>query len=123
MSRLQRTSGIGGLVYSTEAGRMCPACRQAVTDCICSRSAAPAPAGDGVARVACDTQGRRGKAVTVVRGVALAEDALTQLARELKAACGVGGTLKGGVIELQGEHVERVLVELGARGLRAKRGK
>lgn len=121
MSRLQRTSGLGGLVYSTEAGRMCPACRQAVADCICNRSAAPA--GDGVARVACDTQGRRGKAVTVVRGVALAEGALTQLARELKAACGVGGTLKGGVIELQGEHVERVLAELGARGLRVRRGK
>ena len=121
MSRLQRTSGSGGLVYSTDAGRMCPNCRQPVVDCVCSKSVAPA--GDGVARVACDTQGRRGKAVTVVRGLPLAEDAQAQLARELKAACGVGGTLKAGIIELQGEHVERVLAELAARGLRAKRGK
>lgn len=121
MSRLQRTTGSGGLVYSTEAGRMCPNCRKPVDDCVCSKSVAPA--GDGIVRVACDTKGRRGKAVTVVRGVPLPEDALAQLARELKTACGVGGTLKAGVIELQGDHVERVLAELGARGLRAKRGK
>ena len=121
MSRLQRAAGSGGLVYSTDAGRMCPKCRQPVADCVCARTAAPV--GDGVARVACDTQGRRGKAVTVVRGLHLADDALAQLARELKAACGVGGTLKDGVIELQGDHVERVLAELGARGLRGKRGK
>ncbi|MBU6465212.1 MAG: translation initiation factor Sui1 [Burkholderiales bacterium] len=120
MSRLQRTAGLGGLVYSTEQGRMCPTCRQPVADCLCARSAAPV--GDGVARVARDTQGRRGKAVTVVRSVPLAADALAQLARELKAACGVGGTLKAGVIELQGDYVERVLAELSARGLRAKRG-
>ncbi|MGP1629991.1 MAG: translation initiation factor Sui1 [Giesbergeria sp.] len=121
MSRLQRTAGSGGLVYSTEAGRMCPGCRKPVTDCVCTKSVAPA--GDGVARVACDTQGRRGKAVTVVRGLPLAQDALAQMARELKAACGVGGTLKAGVIELQGDHVDRVLAELTTRGLRAKRGK
>ena len=121
MSRLQRTAGSGGLVYSTETGRMCPKCRQPVADCACTR--AVAPAGDGVARVAHDTQGRRGKAVTVVRGLGLADDAMATLARELKAACGVGGTLKAGAIELQGEHVERVLAELAARGVRAKRGK
>ena len=80
-----------------------------------------APAGDGTARVSCDTKGRRGKAVTVVRGLALEQAEMADLARALKTACGVGGTLKDGVIELQGEHVERVLAELAARGLRAKR--
>jgi translation initiation factor 1 len=120
MSRLSRTAGSGGLVYSTEQGRMCPECRQPIGQCRCARPTQPA--GDGVARVACDSKGRRGKAVTTVRGLALAEDALAQLARELKAACGVGGTLKAGVIELQGDHVERVLAELAARGLRARRG-
>lgn len=121
MSRLQRTAGAGGLVYSTEQGRMCPSCRRPVADCVCAK--AGKPAGDGVARVACETNGRRGKAVTLVRGLILEGDALDRLARELKAACGVGGTLKEGVIELQGDHVERVLTELGARGLRARRGK
>ena len=121
MSRLQRTAGSGGLVYCTEKGCMCPSCRQAVADCVCARAAAPL--GDGVARVSHDTKGRRGKAVTVVRGLTLADSALAQLARELKAACGVGGTLKDGTIELQGDHVERVLAELGTRGLRAKRAK
>jgi len=120
MSRLSRTAGSGGLVYSTERGRMCPECRQPIAQCRCKQR--PRPAGDGVARVACDSKGRRGKAVTTVRGVALEDEALAQLARELKAACGVGGTLKDGVIELQGDHVERALAELAARGLRARRG-
>ncbi|MCO5105235.1 stress response translation initiation inhibitor YciH [Simplicispira suum] len=99
---------------------MCPACRQAVSDCVCAQ-ARPVPAGDGTARVCCETKGRRGKAVTVVRGLALEQGAMADLARALKTACGVGGTLKDGVIELQGEHMERVLAELAARGLRTKR--
>jgi len=120
MSRKSSLSDLGGLVYSTDSGRMCPACRQAIADCVCAQARA-APAGDGTARVSCDTKGRRGKAVTVVRGLALEQAEMADLARALKTACGVGGTLKDGVIELQGEHVERVLAELAARSLRAKR--
>ena len=120
MSRKSSLSDLGGLVYSTDSGRMCPACRQAIAACVCAQTRV-APAGDGTARVSCDTKGRRGKAVTVVRGLALEQAEMADLARALKTACGVGGTLKDGVIELQGEHVERVLAELAARGLRAKR--
>ena len=58
----------GGLVYSTEGGRMCPGCRRPVAQCSC-RSAAPAAPGDGIVRVLRETKGRGGKAVTVVRGV------------------------------------------------------
>ena len=112
---------MGGLVYSTEQGRMCPTCRQSVTSCACHLQKV-APAGDGIARVRLETQGRKGKAVTVIRGATLESDALTALAKELKATCGVGGTCKDGVIELQGDHVARVLAALQTRGVRSKRG-
>lgn len=113
--------GNGGLVYSTEQGRMCPNCRQSVSACTCHLNST-VPTGDGIARVKLETAGRKGKAVTVVRGVPMAADALVVLAKELKARCGVGGTAKDGVIELQGDHVEKVLAALQERGLRAKRG-
>ena len=60
----------GGLVYSTEHGSMCPACRQAITACICKK--AQAPVGDGIVRVSRETKGRKGKGVTLIKGVPLA---------------------------------------------------
>lgn len=110
----------GGLVYSTESGRMCPACRQAVAQCACQAKKA-APAGDGVVRVARETKGRGGKAVTLVRGLALDPAALSSLGKQLRTACGCGGTVKDGVIEVQGDHCERVLELLKAQGFGAKR--
>ncbi len=122
MSRMGRSaSGSGGLVYSTEQGSMCPVCRKSVALCTCAKTQAP-PAGDGTARVRMESQGRKGKSVTVVRGLAISTQELSILSRELKALCGVGGTAKDGAMELQGDHVERVLAALQARGLRAKRG-
>jgi translation initiation factor 1 len=110
------------LVYSTEAGRMCPACRQPVVACVCKANARlAAPVGDGVVRVSRDTKGRGGKAVTLVKGVSLPEAGLIALGKSLKAACGSGGTVKEGVIEIQGDHVERVMAALLAQGHRVKR--
>ena len=79
------------------------------------------PAGDGVVRVSRETRGRNGKGVTVVSGLALDEAALQQLGKQLKAACGCGGTVKNGVVEVQGEHRDRVVDELEKRGWRVKR--
>jgi translation initiation factor 1 len=110
-----------GLVYSTDAGRMCPDCRQPVTACQCRQAAAARPLGDGRVRVSRETKGRGGKAVTLVKGLALDEAALVLLGKQLKAACGSGGTVKDGVIEIQGDHVERVLAALNAQGHTAKR--
>ena len=56
-----RKSGTGGLVYSTDGGRMCPACRQPLAACTCSAAARAVPQGDGVARVTREKQGRGGK--------------------------------------------------------------
>ena len=111
------------LVYSTEAGRMCPACRQPTTGCICKAQAAAAALAksDGVARVSREKQGRGGKTVTVVRGLALGPEALATLGKQLRAACGTGGTAKDGVLELQGDHAERVVESLLKQGLKAKR--
>lgn len=114
-------SDLGGLVYSTDGGgRMCPACRQPVAQCIC-RTSRPVPAGDGIVRVSRETKGRGGKAVTLVKGVLADEAALAQLGRQLKAACGTGGTVKDGVIEVQGDHVERVMAALQGLGHKVRR--
>lgn len=116
-----RKPGPGGLVYSTETGRMCPSCRQPLRACSCAQCSPAAPAGDGVARVTREKQGRGGKTVTVVRGLLLEAEALAALGKRLRTACGAGGTAKDGVLEVQGDHAERVLALLLAEGHRAKR--
>ncbi|MFK7090251.1 translation initiation factor Sui1 [Chromobacterium violaceum] len=109
----------GGLVYSTEHGRMCPACRLPEAQCQCKAQAAPA--GDGVVRVSRETKGRGGKAVTVVKGLPLAADELAKVGKLLRARCGSGGTVKDWTLEIQGDHVETVVAELARLGFKAKR--
>jgi translation initiation factor 1 len=109
----------GGLVYSTDGGRMCPACRRPVAQCACA--AAPSPRGDGIVRVSREKQGRGGKTVTVVRGLDLGTDDLAAYGRKLRSACGSGGTAKDGVVEVQGDHVERVMALIQADGRTVKR--
>jgi len=109
----------GGLVYSTESGQMCPACRRPVGACACA--AAAVPVGDGNVRVSRDSKGRGGKVVTVVRGLPLDAAALGLLGKELRSACGSGGTVKDGVVEVQGDHVQRLVELLAAKGWKAKK--
>jgi translation initiation factor 1 len=120
---MKRVNPDSGLVYSTESGRMCPVCRMPVAQCRCRQAAdaAAAAAGDGIVRVFFETKGRGGKGVTVIRGLGLDDTALAALGRKLKAACGVGGTAKEGVIELQGDHRERAMTLLKAQGRVVKR--
>ena len=113
---VMRKPGTGGLVYSTQGGRMCPTCRQPVDACRCKAKAGNVGEGDGLVRVSRETKGRGGKAVTVVRGVPLDTAGLADLGKRLRAACGSGGTLKDGVLEVQGDHVERVMQMLGESG-------
>lgn len=120
---MKSRSPSGGLVYSTDGGRMCPTCRRPLADCACRRApSAVKPAADGVVRVGRETQGRRGgSGVTVVTGLALDGDALADLARRLKAACGAGGTAKDGRIEVQGDHRDAVVAFLQKQGWTVKR--
>ncbi len=108
------------LVYSTDSGRICPGCRQPVLACQCS-AAQPRPATDGIVRVSRETKGRAGKGVTLVKGLNLDDAGLQTLGKQLKTACGSGGTVKDGVIEVQGDHCARVIDLLKAQGLTAKR--
>jgi translation initiation factor 1 len=115
-----KPAGPGGLVYSTEQGRMCPQCRRPVADCACQKSR-PAPKSDGIVRVRLETKGRKGKGVTVISGAADDPAELEAIAKQLKQRCGSGGTVKAGVIEIQGDHVAAVLEEFKKRGRTAKR--
>ena len=108
----------GGLVYSTDAGRMCPNCRQPVSICTCKKSAVPQ--GDGVVRVSRETKGRGGKSVTLVKGLALDALSLEAIGKQLRAACGSGGTVKDGVVEIQGDHCALVMEVLKKQGHNVK---
>lgn len=109
------------LVYSTETGRMCPGCRKPLSDCVCKSSARAKPAGDGNVKVSRESKGRGGKTVTLVRGLALDAIALALLGKQLRSAVGSGGTVKDGVIEIQGDHCDRVMEELKQQGHNPKR--
>lgn len=112
------------LVFSTGAGRLCPECTRPLADCRCRRSkpAQPAvPTGDGIVRVGRETKGRKGKGVTVVKGVPLAHDDLEALATKLKKRCGCGGTVDAGVIEIQGDHRDLLVQELAGLGYTVRR--
>jgi translation initiation factor 1 len=117
---MKSRSTSGGLVYSTDSGRMCPVCRQPTASCIC-HAVKPKPSSDGVVRISRETKGRAGKGVTLVKGLALEPLALMTLGKQLKTACGSGGTVKDGVIEVQGDHCERVIEMLKAQGFVVKR--
>lgn len=107
-------------VYSTEHGRVCPACSKAVAGCICSKKKS-VTAGDGIVRIGRETKGRKGKGVTTISGVPLDPSGLLVLGKELKKRCGSGGTVKEGIIEIQGDHRDILLEELQKRGYRVKR--
>ena len=116
-----RKAATGGLVYTTEGGRMCPSCRQPVAACACAAKSAPTGRGDGVVRVSRETQGRGGKTVTVIRGVEGDAAKLAALGKRLRAACGSGGTVKDGVLEVQGDHRDRIVDLLAQDGYTVKR--
>jgi translation initiation factor 1 len=105
-------------VYSTEWGRICPKCGKPEEKCVCKKK--EHPQGDGNVRVQRESKGRKGKTVTLVRGIPLDDEALHSLLGELKRLCGTGGTLKEGIIEIQGDHRDKVFEELKKRGFKAK---
>ncbi len=114
-----KKSSDGGLVFSTEQGRMCPDCREPLTECRCHE--AQAPAGDGVVRVSRETKGRKGKGVTLIAGIPLAGADLKAYAKQLKARCGTGGTVKDGVVEIQGDQRDILVPLLKEQGWTVKR--
>ena len=118
MSRKNRESG--GLVFSTEFGKMCPDCGKAVDQCCCKDNE-EIESGDGVVRVSRETKGRKGKGVTLITGVPLAAKEMKDLAKKLKQKCGVGGAIKDRVIEIQGDHRDLLVEELKKYGWTVKK--
>ena len=110
----------GGLVYSTEHGKMCPACSRPVGECVCSRLRSDR-ATDGPVRVRRETKGRNGKTVTVIAGLPLAPVDLAELGKQLKKKCGSGGSVQDGTIEIQGDHCDVLVAELEKQGWAVKR--
>ena len=96
------------LVYSTDSGR--------ITESVASKTVQ----GDGIVRIRRETKGRKGKGVTTLSGFNMSESELKVLAKQLKQKCSTGGTVKNGMIEIQGDHREILKVELQKRGLTAK---
>ena len=72
-------------------------------------------------RVGRETRGRKGKGVSVITGIPLAGAELEALATRLKKRCGSGGTVDGAVIEIQGDHRDLLVEELGKLGYAVKR--
>lgn len=91
------------LVYSTSGDNSCKQCGKALAKCRCEK-ALKTPKSDGIIRLSRETKGRKGKGVTLISGFELNEKDLKTLAKKLKALCGSGGTVKDGVIEIQGDH-------------------
>ncbi|MEN8258551.1 MAG: translation initiation factor Sui1 [Thermodesulfobacteriota bacterium] len=114
-----RTIKTKGLVYSTETGRTCPGCGHPVKKCCCSKKKNQ-PQADGVVRVSRQTKGRKGSGVCLITGVPLGEAELKKLGKQLKKKCGTGGTVKNGVIEIQGDHRDALVDALIKLGYKAK---
>lgn len=110
-------------VYSSEEGRFCPDCGKRAERCSCRKDKKvgdqKTPA-DGIVRLRREVSGRGGKTVIVITGLSLEEKALKDLGKKLKKLCGTGGSVKNGLIEIQGEHRERLMLELEKLGYKVK---
>jgi translation initiation factor 1 len=111
------------LVYSTETGRICSKCQKPVSDCTCKKNR-PEPQPqfkpDGIIRIRRETKGRKGKTVTTVFGFDPDDQDLKSLAKDLKQHCGTGGSVKDGMIIIQGDHRDTVKGFLEGKGFRVK---
>ena len=110
----------GRVVYSTdpEVTRRCPRCGQ--YPCVCRPEKPSLAPGKQVARISRDRKNRKGKTVTLIAGLQLNAGDLEALAKQLKAYCGAGGTVKDGEIEIQGDHRERIAARLEQLGYKVK---
>ena len=110
------------LVYSTDAGRICPQCGLPVENCRCSQNrGSSTKQTDGAVRIALDRKHRRGKMITIISGTLGDDTELAQLCRELKKLLATGGSAHDGQVDLQGDHRERVAAYFAARGIKTKR--
>ena len=108
------------LVYSTETGKISPS-GQTSKRKNSGQKKQSNPPRDGIVRLMRETKGRKGKGVTLITGLGLETNALKKLAKSLKQKCGSGGSIKNGVIEIQGDHRDVLEKELSKLDYRVKR--
>ena len=108
------------VVYSTDHGRLCPACGKSQSSCNCAQQKKNIITGDGMVRIKRETKGRKGKGVTIISGLPLNEGDLKKLAKELKQRCGTGGAVKNGDVEIQGDQRDVIKALLETKGYQAK---
>lgn len=108
------------IVYSTGIGALCPNCRLPLRECVCPKGA-PGAAKVTAVRVGREIKGRAGKGVTTVAGLPMSLCDIESLATKLKKRCGSGGTVRAGVIEIQGDHRDVIVAELVKLGWPAKK--
>ena len=111
------------LVYSTETGKICPLCQKPFSKCTYKKKKSRSQPNikiDGIIRIQREVKGRKGKTVTTVSAFQLADDELKNLAAQLKRKCGTGGSVKDGIIIIQGDHRDTLLSELKKQGYTAK---
>lgn len=111
---------MGRIVYSTDQGKLCPDCTNSITACNCAQQKKNLIIGDGVVRIKLETKGRKGKGVTIISGLAVNENDLKKLTKELKKRCGTGGAVKTGDIEIQGDQRGVIKTFLENKGYTAK---
>ncbi|MCH7673159.1 MAG: hypothetical protein IIB72_13435 [Proteobacteria bacterium] len=100
------------LVYSTAGNERCPQCQKTLRKCRCEAVEQRSSTLPGRILISRETKGRKGKGVTLVSGLQISGAELKLLANQLKILCSSGGTVKAGVIEIQGDHrsaIERAL--------------
>ena len=107
------------LVYSTIGPNSCSDCGKALAKCKCDDSK-PTTVGDGTIRISRETKGRKGKGVSLIKGLDLPSDDLKKLGSELKKKCGCGGAVKDGVIEVQTDDREKLRALLTDKGYKVK---
>jgi translation initiation factor 1 len=98
---------------------MCPKCGRPVDHCVCKKQVVR-PASDGIVRIFRDSKSRKGKTVTLITGLSMKDEDLKTLVGQLKRQFGTGGSVKDGLIEIQGDHREAVQETLSKMGIKAK---
>jgi translation initiation factor 1 len=108
------------IVYSSAAGRICRGCGLPERGCTCGQAAGEPVPTRPIAKLRMEKKGRGGKTVTVVYGLPQNAGFLDDLAKELKRACGAGGTTTADGVELQGDLRDRVRAALEKKGYTVK---